>query len=44
MNNLVEWINFEKTGKISDYLRYKRKAENENNQRNSNKTEEFRRK
>ena len=44
MNNLTEWTNFEKTVKISDYLIYKRKAENENNQRNSNKTEELRRK
>ncbi|MDD7185578.1 MAG: hypothetical protein SPE43_03875 [Ruminococcus sp.] len=44
MNNLAEWINFEKTGKISDYLEYRRKAENEDNQRNSDKTEELRRK
>lgn len=44
MNSLIEWINFEKTGKISDYLKYRRKAEDEDIKRNSNKTEELRRK
>ncbi len=44
MNSITEWINFEKTGKISDYLKYRQREKDEDNKRNSNKTTELRRK
>lgn len=42
MEDIIEWINFEKSGKISDYLEYRRKVNNEDNQRNCDKTTELR--